>query len=269
MSDSVHFGNLQDLKTSRLGRRPLVHDTFFFRTPELFPKLAKALPFLYPDGADIISYGCSDGSELITMFATVKSCMPDKLDQFTFTGVEPRGSKALAKARAGEYAMTQFETECFGRHFEDLFEPLPQAPKKESPLSNLLSSLRESRHDSTPPDAPYRLRDSVKALLNYREGDILQETARPEFAQGRPKIVLFRHAWYLLKPEERKRLAQQLADRLPQGSMVVIGESRIDDWCAQAPDYLKASGFKTIPYPQLEIFCYQRALAPWQSLPRF
>jgi chemotaxis methyl-accepting protein methylase len=176
-----------------------VHRTYLFRE---FPTLQRVNDFIekeMPENTRIISYGCSDGSELVSLL----------LDR------QLRGLRKPVRYEGVDIVESVIQTARKGRYRLD-----PDGdPKESASFEQVFSQHDPHQYLTKEGENTWQLKPEYLSQLSYRQGSI-QTVTRQELGE-QPVVLLFRNAWYHLN--QHYFVARDLYQAMPPGSLLVIG----------------------------------------------
>ncbi|HNW25934.1 MAG TPA: CheR family methyltransferase [Candidatus Gastranaerophilaceae bacterium] len=202
--------------------------TELVRNPVVFEMLPKYLELYYPDGAVIYDYACSVGHEPCSLVMSLFNYFPQEEAQKYLP------IKAI-----------------------DLREDIIETAKKHSikidknemlKLTNIFKNIDLEDYLTIEPNSRYagygktfKLTEKLSDNINFQTGDIFADLKDNELSK-KPCIVLFRNSWQYLSPDGAQNLTKLLAEKLPDGSTLIVGDKDIYD--ANVKNLLKKVGFK-------------------------
>lgn len=193
----------------RGGPMELVHTTTFMRRPDVYHRLAQFCTEPPFDKGDVTLhwYAASFGHEPYSIAMFLEQQLDSTGRNFRLLAKDINPS-VVDEAKAGHLELSP----------EDFQKYRSQLGSRTDLTAYFAPTSRAGHYQAT---------ERMSRLVTFQAGDIRLD-AKNRIWGDKPVIVGFRNAWYLLTPKERAALAKDLAEGLPQGSLVVVGGIQAD-----------------------------------------
>lgn len=189
----------------------LNHYTCFFRNnfPQLF---ADAVKTKFPNGVKIYDYACSDGSEAYGIAMTLRKDLGNDAAQKYFPIIAADlGQDIVNLAQKGSIQIDENDKQAIinkigKKEFKRLFNDSLKTTREEG---NLFQT--------------YKVSDELKNTIKFEQADFIKDVKNRKFSEdGKPCIIIFRNAFYLLEKQGRPGILKHLADNpgFPAGSII-------------------------------------------------
>jgi len=216
--DKIPFGTIMRDVYDQSGKLRYKNNSRILREDMNWNAYGNILLKEFPNGCNIHISACSDGGEVYsTMLGILKASNFDygKLKKFRFIASDIDSAMVL-RCKTGEISTVTTHNDIIYDDTEKLKEFMGENNFKEYflPSSNL---------------SGYTVSPKLTNLVDFRKADITEDATKKDFFGKGKCVVMFRNAWPYIKPAENQmKLALNLAENLPKGSMVVTGEFDTD-----------------------------------------
>jgi len=206
----------------------VMHDNATSILREMPVELPQILSKRFPNGAEIISYGCSNGSEPYSIALLIINFFGEKrAEKYFEIKAKDISSKMLKAADYGVLTIEGDEKRLFG---------------------NLLKNLVFDDYFIHKKNNTYAVSEKIRNKVVFEKGDITVD-AQKEFKK--PVVLFFRNAWVDLKtPNKVRELALDLYNNFQPGSILVVGELEYNknvNGSLHIMDSLQEAGFREVP----------------------
>jgi chemotaxis methyl-accepting protein methylase len=216
---------------ARALRAVVIGVTSFFRDPRAFEGLTTPIGELSgarPEGINVLSVGCSDGSELYSV-----AILLDQLGIFaqSLFGIDCR-LEAVHAAESGVYpatALAEVPADLVARYFEmEQGKGVPpDGPGRDAATVRASNASRHSPSNpvSTPSDlagrpARMRVRAELRQRCRWARADAFDLPESPSY-----DLILCRNVLIYLTPEAASELWSLLVGRLEPGGLLFVGKA--------------------------------------------
>lgn len=254
-------GNLRTPTTAgpEQNTNDLRHHTFMLRDKALFKVLPEILEQRFSRGVPIYIYGGSLGAEAdgVAMSLALKMGV-DKARKYPIHNSDVvKDVVDIAKLHLiTKEDMDEFNN-LFGKNSRDLLERIDYETLKQITNEETFFNLKKARDNWYKPRVGYlvslamhqfyRLKPEVRTLIRHEIKDVREDFNSRKKTLKRPRVVMFRNAWYHLPKEKRQVLMAQMFRRLAPGSLLIVGRSEFEYVLSRGMhEYIEATGFKRL-----------------------
>ena len=187
-------------------------DTRICRDDLNFPEVVDFLnnKYKYASKVNIVVHACSDGEEVYSLLGVMISRLGNKAAKFLPLKAKDIDANHLKLARKGVYNISRSEYEMandsMNGNFYRYFEPMPQRGSSDPRL----------KYTNT-----VKVEHSLKSLVNFEQGNILEDVANMNFKNT---VLFARNFWPYLSMEETNILVKSLANKMDSTSTLIIGD---------------------------------------------
>lgn len=244
---TTRFGTTDELTMYRCPdgvERPVKHYTSMFRDDSFFDKFVALMRQRFSNGAKLLCYAASDGSEPYSLAITlIKQCGYDTAKERF-----PLHCFDLIERMASQFRKRLIQLEDFRHRVSGYPNGLYRDPERQALMEHHFKhlSLRwlqkfipgydEKLYALLPPSQYFLVSKPLyRFIQSYQAGDLHEDVKRFQFQK--PVIVLFRNAWWypngytdkevLQVRAQQQQLAQRLFEKLPAKSWVVVGTEEL------------------------------------------
>lgn len=204
-TDETSFCRDNAIKDNKLN-----HTTNFFR--ENFSDVfSETLTEKFPEGVKIYDYACSDGSEAYSLAMSLMQTGEEKSQKYFPIIARDIGKSVIDRANSGK------------------IEIKPEDQKK------IKSKLSPAKYNTlfkpTGLRTLFTVQDKLKNCVKFEQANIARDVKDFDFSpDGKPSIIIFRNAFYHLKPEVKKNFMENLYENpgFPAGSIIYFAVPQ--DW---------------------------------------
>jgi len=217
------------------------HGTLFFRPDLNWAEFGEYLEnkFSNCDKVQTLIWGCSGGEEAYSLAILLKHCFGEDSKKFFPIQAMDINSKLIEKNKIQQQTG-------FSINGGMVIDPMARALKKPSLKFDNTETEKYFRPVSL---SEYRIKDDVLDSVNFSFSNILTDLQKID--SDTPALVMCRNMWPYINSEKYNQFAKNLYERLPKGSVVVIGgydwegEKCIKD-SDKFPAALQKNGFKQV-----------------------
>ena len=187
-------------------------DTALCRDDLYFPEVVDFLDNKYKNvpKVNVLMHACSDGEEVYSFLGVLISRLKQKAAKFLPLTAKDIDSEHLILAKRGVYNISDTEfvmaNDYMNGEFYDYFEPMPSLGSKD----------RRLKYTKT-----VKVEHSLKSLVNFSYGDILEDAKKTNFKNT---VLFARNFWPYLSADERHSLAKMLSKKMDESSTLIIGD---------------------------------------------
>lgn len=185
------------------GVRNCYTTTEFFRNDFDIDGLLNYAKNIYKDTpkVNVISYACSTGKESYSIALKLKTNLKDKSSKFLPLIAKDIDRDCILKAKRGRYKISNTEVEKLDR----------------------AGGISLNRYVDTFDDGLEKyayIKDSLKKEIDFKIADICEDI---DSVPNKNTVLICRNFWSYLQPEKQTILANKLASKFDETSLVVIG----------------------------------------------
>lgn len=216
-------------KTHLIGDKPKhMNNTAFFRLGQMWENFINFILTKYKnvEKVNVYNYGCSDGSEPLSLAMILKSRYKDLAEKFLPIIAKDYDACAIDKANTREYVIGHFEKGDINKFTNNEFDRYFEKKKR-----------LDSNHELC------RLKPELFKDVEFSVANILEDI---ENIKPNNSFVMARNFWPYLSDEDKVLLASRLSERLQKNCALMIGEFDLQNRWSKLDiiEILKQAGFK-------------------------